>query len=611
MLDHLQNYAIYSYERLRLLQPHIKTTGIYRVGDKYTIHCENPDLLAIEGNGTSVKEVFNYVIRVAGCPVTISNIIPDNATRINERSYNEIINLKGTPFNIFDLNKQLSLLLPSEFPMFWLDFNNNNQVLDVKIKRKLSKEEQIRFEHSVNKLISDNAKINYIFEQSLNVAAKESNHDPLSISVSRFSNQSFSKDLMEKWELDEQIWSDNKEILFTNRENSKTQFNQREEKASCLINGQMATADNIRNYLTLFDELQIILPIESMYLDFITALGVTEEELIKLIELGKVKLILPQSIFRYKTDLLEKAVAIDPSSIVLSRELACKTITDLKTRNPLLFVPNNLEEKQAILQELLDLASKRHDEGFWLNSLVKDLSNSWSSMHELLSVRGALGTFNVGLGPFISSMINNISGKDYFLEIMQASNSIEWAAATGAVLCPTGPLALNEQNLAFLYSGVKQDWKLEIETTPNIATGKILTLAHHVPVIDLAQTFTGSEVRRFRALIGDLTHNKTAQEIDVIVSNFNESVKQYERNKRRLDSWDVKGVGLDLTQEIANTAIPFSGFITKQIGRLIEKNGERYESIGKVVDKVQAKLSRTSPNIVLVSRMRDKVKDLL
>uniref|UniRef100_UPI001C309701 hypothetical protein n=1 Tax=Mesorhizobium sp. GbtcB19 TaxID=2824764 RepID=UPI001C309701 len=107
------------------------------------------------------------------------------------------------------------------------------------------------------------------------------------------------------------------------------------------------------------------------------------------------------------------------------------------------------------------------------------------------------------------------------------------------------------------------------------------------------------------------THKKTAQEIVVIVSNFIESVKQYERNKRRLDSWDVKGVGLDLTQEIANTAIPFSGFITKQIGRVIEKTGERYESVGKVVDKVQSKLSRTSPNIILVSRMRDKVKDLL
>ncbi|WP_217578988.1 hypothetical protein, partial [Mesorhizobium sp. GbtcB19] len=122
-----------------------------------------------EGKGKRLKDVFYKEIRGAGCPVTISNVIPNYASRINERSYTEIINLKGNPFNIFDLNKQLSLLLSREFPLFWLDFNNNNQSLDVKIKRELSKEEQVRFELSLHKLIGDNAKINYIFEQSLNV----------------------------------------------------------------------------------------------------------------------------------------------------------------------------------------------------------------------------------------------------------------------------------------------------------------------------------------------------------------------------------------------------------------------------------------------------------
>ncbi|MEB2494307.1 hypothetical protein SOP93_24730 [Peribacillus frigoritolerans] len=611
MLDHLQNYAVYSYEKLRLLQPQIKTTGIYKLGNEYIIHCDNPNLLAIDGNGKSVKEVFDYEIRVAGCPVSMSNVIPKDGYRINERSQTEIINLKGNPFNTFDLNKQLSLLLPSKYPLFWLVYNQNNQVLDVKVKRELSREEQGLFELSIHKLIGENTNINFIYEPSLNIPVQESKHDRLSISVSKFSNQSFSKDLMEKWENDEQIWSDNKEKLFTESTNDKTHSSQKEKQSRCLINGEMATAYNIRNYLTLFDELQIILPIESKYMEFINALGVTEEELIKLIELGKVKLILPHSIIRYKTGILEKAVAINPSSIMLSRELASESIEDLKIRNPLLFVPNSQEEKQIILKELLAMASKMNNEGAWLNGLVKELSNSWSSMHELLSVRGALATFNVGLGPILSSIIKNLTGKDYFLEIMQASNSIEWAAATGAVLCPSGPLAANEENLAFLYSGVKQDWKLEIETSPNIATGKLLTIAQHVPVVDLAQTFTGSEVKRFRALLGDLTHNKTPQEINVIVSNFNESVKQYERNNRRLDSWDVKGVGLDLTQEIVNTAIPFSGFVTKQIGRVIEKAGERYESVGKVVDNIQSKFNRTSPNIVLVSKMKDKVKDLL
>lgn len=130
---------------------------------------------------------------------------------------------------------------------------------------------------------------------------------------------------------------------------------------------------------------------------------------------------------------------------------------------------------------------------------------------------------------------------------MQASNSIEWAAATGAVLCPTGPLANNEENLAYLYSGVKQNWRLEVETTPNLATGNILTIAQYVPVVELAQAFTSTEISRFRKLLSDLTHNKSPDEIDEIIRDFNSSVKRYEKNKRRLDSWDSKGVTLDLT----------------------------------------------------------------
>ncbi|WP_418301878.1 hypothetical protein [Lysinibacillus fusiformis] len=39
-------------------------------------------------------------------------------------------------------------------------------------------------------------------------------HDPLSINVSNHASNSFSKILLDKWEEDEQLWSDSKHILF-------------------------------------------------------------------------------------------------------------------------------------------------------------------------------------------------------------------------------------------------------------------------------------------------------------------------------------------------------------------------------------------------------------
>ena len=73
----------------------------------------------------------------------------------------------------------------------------------------------------------------------------------------------------------------------------------------------------------------------------------------------------------------------------------------------------------------------------------------------------------------------------------------------------------------------------------------------------------------------------------------------------------MKGITLDTALEITNAAIPFSGFIAKQVGRLIEYAGDKNESVSKVIKQVQSKIHRTAPNVVLVSRMRDKVKDLL
>lgn len=194
---------------------------------------------------------------------------------------------------------------------------------------------------------------------------------------------------------------------------------------------------------------------------------------------------------------------------------------------------------------------------------------------------------------------------------MQASNSIEWAAANNAVLCPVGPLARNEERLAYLYSGVREGWNLEIETSPNIATDAILTIAQYVPVIELAQTFTSTEIKRFRQLIVDVTHNKSSEEINAAIQDFNENVKRFERNRNRIDTWDVKGVTLDTGLEVANSAIPFMGFVTKQIGRILKHKGANHKKIGEIVDRVQSKVYRTSPNVILVSKMRDKVKDLL
>ena len=601
-------YALYSYERLRLEQPHLKVDGIYKDGSRYYIKCDDLEIAPVNSESKNIVEVFNKSIRVIGCYIELVTEVPKNACKMDEIDERKIINLSGNPLNLYDFNSQLSLILSNSLPQMWVEFNHQNQGWSVLSERKLSDEEESSIKKGIYTLCGYSANVNFKIGLSNKNVPKI--NDGLYISVSRFSRHNYSSEVINKWEADEQIWSDNKQKLFS----SSIADNLRKKKHSaCLINGMTCKASNIRNYLTLFSEVNIIVPPESKYEELLNSLDVTKDEILKLLEFDRVKLIFPMAVNRYNKEIIENAIETNPTNVIFSRELAYRTVLDLKCRNPIVFIPKTIEERQKVLAELLLLASNtsQGSECVWINGLVKELSNTWSIMHEMLSIRGAMGTFNVGLGPIINSMIRALTNKDNFLEIMLASNSIEWAAANQAVLCPSGALAKNEINLAYLYSGVRDNWKAELITDPNIATEGILTIAKYVPVLELAQAFSGAEIDRFRKIVVEITNSNRSEDISEAIRKFNESVKVFEKRDKYLDAWDIKGIILDATQSAANITIPFSGFLIKKLENLALELENKYEHIGDIAMLAKAKLLNASPNVVLVSKMRDKVKDML
>ncbi|MGL5255489.1 MAG: hypothetical protein ACRC76_00515 [Proteocatella sp.] len=600
--------AIFSYEQLLLKQPHLKVDGIYKFGSGYYIKCENLEVLPLDSKYKTMLDAFNNEIRICTCPIELVTEIPNGSVSLEQRNTAEMINLSGNPLNVFDFNKQVALLLSAALPKLWIEFNHSIHGWDVFLERAASKDEENIIKNKINMLSGYDATV--IFKIGLNLKDEYNDTKGLSLAVSRLSVFNYSKSIMDKWEEDEQIWSENKVNLFSTPPTATSDAQKIQQRSSCLINSLNCETYNIRNYLTLFKEVILVVPTGDKIEELLHSLDLTQKELFKLLEINRMKLIFPQSINLYNKEFLENTVAINPSNLIFSRELAYRTVNDLKCRNPLAFLPLPIDEKKEVLLGLLDLASKQHRYE-WINGLANELSNAWCNMYEVLAIRGALGTFNVGLGPIINTMIKALNGKDYFLEIMQAANSIEWAAANQAVLCPVGPLAQNEINLAYLYSGVRKDWNFGLITQPNIATEGILTIAKHVPVEELAIAFTGNEIDQFRKVLVDITHNKTPEELGSTVQAFNESVKRFEKNRKRLDTWDVQGVSLDAALEVSNLAIPFSGFIVKRLGNLVENLGDRYKCIDKMLRQVEAKTHMTSPNVVLVSRMRDKVKDLL
>lgn len=611
MYSILEKYALYSYELLLLQQPHLKIEGIYKSNNEFLIKCENINIRPLNSKYDTVAETFNNEIKIAGCPVNLVTDLPDHSLHMEARKPLDIINLAGNPFNITDFNEQFSLILPKKLPNLYVNFKKSILGFDIIVERELLQSEKDIVSEKINIFCGYNIPINYIVDVNVQKQFKRKTSDNLSLIISRHSPLNYNKALMNKWERDEELWVDNRKKLFLDESFNK--IKKHSNISSCLINGSFGEAHDIRNYLTLFSDIKIVVPIESNYEALLKSLNVKEDELLELLELNKVKLLFPYSLNLYDKNIVEKAAIINPDNIILSRELACLTLTDLKRRNPFIFLPKTIDEKKEVLSDLVKLAMHSSDSNNrkWLEGLIYELSNSWSYMYENLSFRGALGTFNVGLGPIINTTIKSLTGKDYLIEIMEASNSIEWAAANQAILCPVGPLSQNEINLAHLYSGVRNDWELNLITKPNIATDGILSIANHVPVLELAETFSGTEIDRFRELVTDLTHNKNSEDLEIVIQEFNKSVKSFEKKSKHLEMWDIKGIILDSAIEITNSAIPFSGFITKQIGRILNYCGEHCSALDQVLRNVEAKTHLTSPNVILVSKMRNKIKDLL
>ncbi|WP_128103500.1 hypothetical protein [Paenibacillus sp. DCT19] len=616
MKEFIEKYALYSYERLQLQQPQLVVKWLYKQQSWYYILCDNLNTVPMKSAYTDITKTFDREIRVMGCPVKLVTELPNLAQKINERSQKDIINLVGNPLTINDFNIQLSLNLPKKLSSVWVDYDHKTEMWKVMSVEVLSANECEVVKYHISKLCGYEIEVYFTQREHLKNEQQLANtsFEGITLAVSKHSTLNYSKELLSKWEEDEEKWLQNREELFWSDSNEliKQNYNQ----SACLVNGSLGEANDIRNYLTLFKEINIIIPQEWIHEKFFSDLGVNEVDLLRLIEMNRIKLILPHSINYYKMNFLEKVIAVNPKSLMLSRELACNTLRNQRIRNPFTFLPFNTEEKRKFLSSLLELGNSLNiyengTEYKWVESLALGLSNSWSQMYELLAMNGALGTYVTGLGPFIHNTIKSLTGNDYELEIIEAANSIEWAAANNAVLCPVGPLARNEENLAYLYSGVNRNWNFEIATSPNLITDGILTISKHVPVLEIAEAFEGNEIEKLRKLIMKLSHNQTKDQITETIARFNASVKHFEKNKKRLDVWDVRGVTLDSIIELTNSTVPFAGFITKQLGRIAEYIGSKNEGVETVLRRIEAKMSRTSPDVILVSRARDKIKDML
>lgn len=625
------HYARYSYEKFIFNQPQIKTKGLYFDYPNYYIVCPElrEDTLALDGCSTIIDWLEHN--RVISCPIELVNEIPCGSIKIAERTIEQVIYGSGNPKTKRDVWASLILLLPLDFPKITLTGSNEPCTVVVLVERNLTIIEQFILEEALLKL---ELPIQYkVMVDTSIVSNKETfrykfGQGDISIIPAKLFPFTPSNNLKKLAESDDDFWATYRIPIFTGKINCQNEvipdaWDKFESR--CLINSSVFQQYNIRNYLSIYQNIIIAPPIKERQEEVLNLLGVTVEELTQLAEMGKVRIILPQSLDRYSLSLLEALAEAAPESLILSHRLAATTIIDTRRRFPFLYPPWGVKEKVEVLHTLYHALNDSRDPILrrTIEPVLLELSRIWSVAEELINDRGAMATSTLGLGGLTAAILKSFFGMDRFLEFYSAATTVEWAAPFTANV---SPISINEsyseesyvQILANSYSGFANgEYPLFMRQTSKIIEG-ILSIDSDVPVVEFAESFGNGDIERLRRTIFEITNNNTIPDnLDDLIRNFNAEVRKHESRINRIAKWEISGFikdGLGLLGALQIPENPELGYtlatlpLASRFYKVLDNHRSDSEFIGEILDGFSAFFMRTQPGAVLVARLKKNLR---
>lgn len=606
-------FSRYAYESLILQQPHILFQGLWSDGNHFYIVC--PELFndIRTKDNEPISDWFDNKCRPITCPIKLISEKNIKHIRVPDRTAMELAQQHGEPKTISDLYRELTLLLPKDFPLVSIDTGPKYFVAN--IHRKLTEDEKsiLHITCADIKLWSSAVISTKIIESQANVIERKKqivSPDTLSLHPSKLFNTSFPKLLVEAVEEDEDFWVDNRIGVLTSQIAKNDSFLPKafsSKTSACFIDAAAFPTKNIRTYLPIYQRIIIGMPLQGNLQDTLNSLSISEGEIIELATRNRVQFIAPQSIQRYPCRFMNLLLEANSNSILFSRRLASATVIQTRNKLPILYPPFNNVEKY----ELLRLFSSIDDPRFRpiANVICNKIGSIWVGMEQNLSARGAMGTGSHGIGRLLGDLLYQFSGNDNRIELYSCGASVEWANALHATYSPIEVDGYSEfiaaQWCASLFSGVNSSAVSPIEKLDSFIQG-LLTLNNDAPVLEIDNIFTHSDIDRLGKLLNGITPD---DDKEVILRSMNEKVQRFESNQNRLERLDIFGLGgvAAATAATGNPYIPFGVWLMQYV----LKNADPSRDIGgKAIDWLRAANSFTSSESVLISRLRSKVKGI-
>lgn len=494
-----------------------------------------------------IQGVYNYEFKTAGVlgPIFVGKI-KSNFIKIDFRNIYEKINLFGQSFNSSDFNNNISMTIPPSFHPFHVNMSWSDNTFTFTFNKTLTQSEtdeiillceSLGF-YGYNYIINiDHELPDYKYKK------KESNvQDNLTLDASRYLKNNQPKEILEKYEEDQDFWVEKRVNIF-----SDTSFTRDEclidsfknSQNRCFVDASIFPRNNIREYVSLYDTVIIAIPLNdtSNSQNFYDIFKINKIELLELVRRGRIKFVAYQNLQRYDSTFLADVLSVDPECVLFSRRLAAASLLAIREKTGLFGISFDSDTQYKILKEFYN--SNNDD----LKILAESLSKNIAFIEYGVNQRGALGVSQF-CGASFAAEIYNSRGRDYSIELMTSAMSLEFSLGLGAHHFPFENTDYSEVNackiLDGIYNGVQQSKNEIREVEIQNLLSNVFTIKNDMNVLELDDILTKYSRRMIPEILGEYV-NLTPEELSFKIYSLNKEIRKIENKRENLTFLDLSG----------------------------------------------------------------------
>ncbi|HIF9459158.1 TPA: hypothetical protein ACX6SN_003836 [Photobacterium damselae] len=478
-------------------------------------------------------------------PATIVGETLDTYCVIESRSKFEKTQSHGQPMTMDETINQLVLHIPRKYQPFHVDFSWATNEFKLILKKAITKKEQQEIQLICESLGYQG--YDYIFEVDSTIAdylgevdSKPNSYNNMQLIASGLIQKQFPRQLLTRYEEDEDFWIQNRHSVFSRDEiEQRDRFllpNFETKQTKCFVDASIFPRQNIRVYLTLYEQVVIALPLNIDAEYFYNMFKINKYEFKELIARGRLLFVAPQNIIRYSQEILLDIISINPEAIIFSRRLAAATIQGIQKKSGIVGTTFSSDEQYHFLHQCSRIDNSD------VQRFALMLSEQWQFGEFLVNKEGATAAHRLGISNLAVKSFQD-KGRDLLIELTTAGSSYEYAQGLGAHHFPFDGDNYSEaiacQIVSGLYNGVANSQHVR-ESELQILLSEIFAVNNDMDVLELDSALSSSLIRSLPSIIKEYA-NLDEEEYFNKLSALNQELKTIENNKARLSKLNISG----------------------------------------------------------------------